>query len=49
MRICIRNNGDADFANADVEHDFENIHKELAPHDCQHPSYAPVQLTGAAQ
>jgi parallel beta-helix repeat protein len=49
MRICIRNNGDADFANADVGHDFENIRKELAPHDCQHPSYSPVQLTGVTQ
>jgi len=49
LRICIRNNGDADFANADLEHDFKNIRRDLAPHDCQHPSYAPVQLTGVTQ
>jgi parallel beta-helix repeat protein len=46
LRICIRNNGDADFANADLEHDLANIRRDLAPHDCQHPSYEPVKLTG---
>jgi parallel beta-helix repeat protein len=49
LKICIRNNGDADFANADLEHDFENIRRELAPHDCAPPGYEPVRLTGIAQ
>jgi len=46
LRLCIRNNGDADFANGDLEHDFENIRRDLAPHDCAHPSHEPVKLTG---
>ncbi|MBN1208797.1 MAG: right-handed parallel beta-helix repeat-containing protein [Myxococcaceae bacterium] len=46
LRICIRNNGDADFANMDLWNDFENIRRELAPHDCAHPSPEPVKLSG---
>jgi parallel beta-helix repeat protein len=46
LRLCIRNNGDADFANGDLEHDLENIRRDLAPHDCVHPSHEPVKLTG---
>jgi hypothetical protein len=49
LRLCIRNNGDADFANVDLEHKSENIRRELAPHDCAHPSYEPVKLTGVMQ
>jgi len=33
-RICIRNNGGATFANLDAENDFQNISRDLAPHDC---------------
>ncbi|WP_224369768.1 parallel beta-helix domain-containing protein [Hyalangium versicolor] len=49
LRICIRNNGDADFANADAEHGFEKLSRDLAPHDCSHPSPEPVKLSGVAQ
>ncbi len=49
LKLCIRNNGDADFANVDLEHESENIRRELAPHDCAHPSYEPVKLTGVTQ
>ncbi len=46
LKICIRNNGNATFANMDLEHDFANIRKDLAPHDCTHPSPEPVVLSG---
>jgi parallel beta-helix repeat protein len=49
LRLCIRNNGDADFANVDLEHNSENIRRELASHDCAHPSYEPVKLSGVTQ
>jgi parallel beta-helix repeat protein len=49
LRLCIRNNGDADFANVDLEHNSENIRRELAPHDCAHPSYEAVKLSGVTQ
>ncbi|GAB4407228.1 MAG: hypothetical protein OHK0039_09560 [Bacteroidia bacterium] len=32
--ICIRNNGNARFANIDAARDFKNISHDLAPHDC---------------
>ncbi|HSP77569.1 MAG TPA: parallel beta-helix domain-containing protein [Myxococcaceae bacterium] len=48
-RLCIRNNGDADFANMDAANDFENIRRELAPHDCALTSPEPVMLTGGVQ
>ncbi len=34
-RICIRDNGNATFANIDAAHDFKNISNSLTPHDCQ--------------
>jgi parallel beta-helix repeat protein len=49
LRLCIRNNGDADFANADLEHNSANIRRDLAPHDCAHSSHEPVKLTGVIQ
>ncbi|WP_224247791.1 parallel beta-helix domain-containing protein [Hyalangium gracile] len=49
LRLCIRNNGDADFVNADLEHDFANMNRDLKPHDCAHPSPEPVKLSGVAQ
>jgi parallel beta-helix repeat protein len=49
LRLCIRNNGDADFANVDLWNDMENIRRDLAAHDCAHPSPEPVKLSGVAQ
>jgi len=49
LRLCIRNNGDADFANADLEHKSANISRDLAPYDCARPSYEPVKLSGVTQ
>ncbi len=49
LKVCIRNNGDADFANMDAWNDFENITRDMAPHDCTHPSPEPVKLSGAGQ
>ncbi len=45
LRLCIRNNGDADFANIDAWNDFANIQRDLSPHDCEHPSPEPVTLS----
>lgn len=41
-RICIRNNSGATFANIDAENDFENISRDLAPHDCERVIISPV-------
>jgi hypothetical protein len=49
LRLCIRNNGDADFANADLEHNSANIRRDLAPYDCAHANYEPVKLSGVTQ
>jgi parallel beta-helix repeat protein len=46
LKVCIRNNGDADFANVDAWNDFDNIRRDLAPHDCALPSPEPVKLSG---
>lgn len=46
LKVCIRNNGDADFANADAWNDFANITRDLAPHDCTLTGPEPVKLTG---
>jgi parallel beta-helix repeat protein len=47
LRLCIRDNGDADFANMDASHDFANIQRDLGPYDCAHPSLEPVKLSEA--
>ncbi len=46
MRLCIQNNGDADFVNMDAANKFKNIRRELSAHDCAHPTLAAVQLPG---
>lgn len=46
LRLCIQNNGDADFANIDGPGNFKNIRRDLAPHNCSHPSLAAVQVAG---
>lgn len=42
QRLCIRDNGDADFLNMDALNLGENKSVDLAPHDCDHPDVAPV-------
>lgn len=42
--ICIRDNGDATFANLDAENNFENISRDLAPYDCTQPELSAPQL-----
>jgi parallel beta-helix repeat protein len=46
LRLCIHDNGDADFANIDAAHKFERIDRDLGRHACEHPSLAPVSLAG---
>lgn len=46
-RICIRNNGEATFANLDAEHNFKNISRDLAPYDCSRVSLKAPGLTGS--
>jgi hypothetical protein len=48
LRVCIRANGDADFANFHADHanfpvEFE-VTRDLAPHDCMHPALPAVVL-----
>ena len=42
VRICIRNNGDADFANIDFAGKLARFSQDLKPHDCELPPLAPV-------
>ena len=42
--ICIRDNGDATFANLDAENDFENISRDLSDFDCTQPELSAPQL-----
>ncbi|MGH8175865.1 MAG: parallel beta-helix domain-containing protein [Steroidobacter sp.] len=48
MQICIRNNGDADFANIDFAGDLKNFTQDLKPHDCELSPLAPVEWQTAA-
>lgn len=43
-RICIRNNGDAKFVNADAGNDFENLSTDLSGYDCTREKIDPVVL-----
>lgn len=43
-QICIRDNGDANFANLDLPNDAKNLSQDLAPHDCELPTLPPVSL-----
>jgi parallel beta-helix repeat protein len=45
-KICIQNNGDADYVNMDVEHDAENHTFDVTPHDCSHPAIEAVKISG---
>ncbi|MGH8185104.1 MAG: parallel beta-helix domain-containing protein, partial [Steroidobacteraceae bacterium] len=42
MQICIRNNGDADFANIDYAGKLAAFSQDLKPHDCELPALQPV-------
>jgi parallel beta-helix repeat protein len=45
FRLCIRNNGQARFANLDAEHNFKNIQTDLAPYDCERASLSAPELS----
>lgn len=47
LRLCIRNNGDADFVNLDALNLGVDKSTDLAPHDCSHPPVAPVEAPPA--
>jgi parallel beta-helix repeat protein len=46
LRLCIHDNGDADFVNVDAPHDFARVDRDLAHFACAHPPVAPVTLAG---
>lgn len=43
-RICIRNNGEATFANMDAAGKFKNISRDISVHDCAQTPLEPVVL-----
>ena len=45
-QICIRNNGDADFANLDKPNDHANVVQDLSLHDCSHAPLPAVSIPG---
>ena len=46
LRICLENNGEADFANIDAEHTFKNIDRDIKKYTCSHPRLAVVSIPG---
>lgn len=44
FRICLKNNGDATFINADVPNKFKNIDTDISHYTCEHPLLEPVTL-----
>ena len=46
-RICIKNNGDATFANVDYPNGFKNVDRDISKYNCSHPKIesADPQLT----
>lgn len=44
-QICIRNNGDATFANLDAENKFKNINQDISVHDCEREGLKVPKLT----
>lgn len=46
LRLCVHDNGDADFVNADAPHNFERVDRDVTHFACEHPSLAPVTLVG---
>lgn len=47
LRLCVHDNGDADFANMDAANSFKNIDRDLGRHACAHPGLAPVTLAAS--
>lgn len=45
FRICIRDNGDAGFANLDAGHDFQALSREVTPYDCSRKPLEPASLS----
>jgi parallel beta-helix repeat protein len=48
VQICIRNNGDADFANIDFAGKLAKFTQDLKPHDCELPPLPAVAWEAAA-
>lgn len=46
LRICLENNGEADFANIDAEHTFKNIDRDIKKYTCSHPRLAVISIPG---
>lgn len=44
-RICIRNNGEAGFANLDAENDFKNISRDASEYDCSRSPLKAAELS----
>jgi parallel beta-helix repeat protein len=47
VQICIRDNGDADFANIDYAGKLAAFNQDLKPHDCELPALPAVELQAA--
>jgi hypothetical protein len=45
-RLCIRNNGDADFANIDYAGKLAKFSTDMKPHNCELPVLQPVSWPG---
>ncbi|MCB9763376.1 MAG: right-handed parallel beta-helix repeat-containing protein [Alphaproteobacteria bacterium] len=48
LRICARNNGGATIANIDAAHDFDNVDRDPASFDCDHPPLQEIRLDAVA-
>ncbi|MBK8396512.1 MAG: right-handed parallel beta-helix repeat-containing protein [Leptospiraceae bacterium] len=46
LRICLENNGEADFANIDAENTFQNIDRDIKKYICSHPKLNVVSIPG---
>lgn len=44
-RICIRDNGDADFVMLDAANKFENLSTDISPYDCAREALAPAKMS----
>ena len=44
-QICIKDNGDATFANLDAENNFKNITRDLSLYNCEHQAIEPVSMS----
>ncbi|MES2734267.1 MAG: parallel beta-helix domain-containing protein [Bacteroidota bacterium] len=44
-QICLRNNGNATFANLDAENKFKNISRDMTPYNCEHQPLKAASLS----